>query len=401
MFFTFAIISSVNAYEFPPYQGVMLKILGDISENYSNNVTFASNDQNKVADFRTMLNLRLGFNYEGKKRSIDFSGHASRQISGGSSNVNASTENMSLTFNNGFSDYDNIVFLGIFNHTQEPGMDLNGFDLNACRDYYRNYGLSASETEIQCNLFKEQFNRFKGRFDSYNDNFNFTYNKIFSDSFSISTNYSYGENWSNAVGTNDSKQNSVGATIYYKYVEATNFFISYGYQMSSYSDGEDISRQSYRVGMGQYITKRLYFNGSIGMDKVSSGNDSISVEAMLKNELDEKTSASLTYSQGTELTAFQGDSFKNWLITTIVTKALSKDLNSSLSAFYGKGHYSSTNITDKLIGAGFNLSYIFWESQRGANIRGNLGFSYSKLDSTDKTRGYTTDSVNSSITLAF
>ena len=84
MFFSFLHVSYVNAYEFPPYQGLRLKVLGDISENYSNNVTFASNDRNKVEDFRTMLNLGLDFKYEGKRRSVDFSGRASRQISRGS-----------------------------------------------------------------------------------------------------------------------------------------------------------------------------------------------------------------------------------------------------------------------------------------------------------------------------
>jgi hypothetical protein len=154
-------------------------------------------------------------------------------------------------------------------------------------------------------------------------------------------------------------------------------FLSYSYQVSNFTEGDDISLQSYNAGIGQYITKRLYFNGSIGMDKVSSGNDSISVEATLNDEVDEKTTASLSYSRGTEISSFQEDTFKNWQIATNVTRALSEDLNSSLSAFYGKGDYSPANITDKLIGAGFNLSYNFWESPRGANIRGNLGYSYS------------------------
>jgi hypothetical protein len=193
----------------------------------------------------------------------------------------------------------------------------------------------------------------------------------------------------------------VGVTINYKYVEATNFFMSYAYQISSFAEGEDISRQSYNVGIGQYITKRLYFNGSIGMDKLSSGNDSISVGATLNDEVNEKTTASISYSRGTQISSFQGDTFKNWQISTNVERSLSEDLNSSLAAFYGKGDYSPANITDTLFGAGFNLSYNFWEGQRGSNIKGNLGYSYSKLDSSDNTRGYTVNSVHSSITLAF
>lgn len=401
VFFIFTIITPAYAYEFPPYQGITLKILGDISEDYSNNITFASDEENKIEDFRTMLNLGLDFKYGGKRRSINFSGRVSRQIFEGSSNVLNPSENMSLTFNNDFSEYDSIMLRGTFDHTQEPGMNQGEFDLKACIDNFIKEDFSPTQSYVKCNQFADQFNRFKGRFDSYNDNFNFTYNRSLTDSFNISTYYSYGQNWSSATGTNDSQLNTVKIVANYKYSEANSFLLSYSYQISNFKEGEDISRQSYNAGIGQYITKRLHFNASIGMDNVSSGNDSISVEAMLRSEVDEKTAASLSYSQGTEISSFQGDTFKNWQITTNVTRALSEDLNSSLSAFYGKGYYSSADISDKLIGAGFNLSYNFWESQKGANIRGNLGYSYSQLDSSDKARGYTRNAINSSITLAF
>jgi hypothetical protein len=149
MFFTFALISSVNAYEFPPYQGITLKILGDISENYSNNITFASDEENKVEDFRTMLNLGLDFKYEGKRRSLDLSGRVSRQIFEGTSNVSNPSENMSLTFNNEFSTYEyNIA--QYFNHIRS-GINLNEFDLNACRDF-RDSGLAQVKLKLNATV---------------------------------------------------------------------------------------------------------------------------------------------------------------------------------------------------------------------------------------------------------
>jgi len=400
-FVLFGSLSDVNAYEFPPYQGLRLKVLGDISENYSNNVTFASNDRNKVEDFRTMLNLGLDFKYEGKRRSVDFSGRARRQISRGSSNVRNSTEDISLIFNNEFSKYDRIYLQGIFHHTQEPGLNLADFDLNACRDYYRNLGWPPGKIDSQCTIYKEQFDRLRGRFDSYNDNFSFAYNKDLSDSFKIITNYSYGENWSTAAGTKDSQQNTATVSINYKYVEATIFSMSYTYQIFNYKEAKDISRQSYKAGVTQYITKRFFFNGNLGVDNVSSGNDSISFQATLRSEVDENTTASLSYSRGTEISSFQGDTFRHWQLTANAARALSENLGSSLSAFYGKGYYSSTGVSDTLTGIGFNFSYNIWESQRGADIKGNLGYSFSKLNSSDKNRGYTATSATSSLTLAF
>lgn len=401
MFFTGPIISPANAYEFPPYQGITLKVTGNISENYSNNITYASDNENRVEDFRTMLDLGLDFNYEGKKRSLAFSGRATRQILESNSDVRNPSENISLTFNNEFTKYDRLTVRNTFSHTQEPGSGQGEFNINECRDYYQNSGLSASQIEVKCNEFAEEFGRFKGRFESYRNDLSFTYNKYLSDSFNIGTNYVYSQNWSTEEGTNDSKRNSLGLRANYKYSEATNFSLSYGYQVSKFERGDDISRKSFDLGIGQYITKRLYFHGSLGQVFVSSGNDSISIGTTLNSEVDETTSASISYTQGTEISANTDDTFKNWQITGSLTKRLLEDLNSSLSVFYGKGSYSSVNVTDTFMGTSFNLSYNFWRNKRGANIKGNLGYSYSNLDSTDEPRGYTRNSVNSSITLAF
>lgn len=393
--------ASASAYEFPPYQGITLKLSGNISENYNNNITFASDEENKVEDFRTMLNLGLDFQYQGKTRFIGFSGKARRQIFEEESDVTSSSENIAVTFNNEFSKYDRISLQNLYTHTQEPGSSQGDFDINACRDYYANSGLTASQIESKCNEFSEEFGRFKGRFDSHSNNLYFSYSRYISETFDMSANYGYGQNWSSEEGTNDSESNSGGIRLNYKYSEPTAFLLSYNYQISSYDEGDDITRQSIKAGILQYITRRLYFNGSIGEDIVSSGANSISLGATLTSEMDENTMASLSYTQGTEISSNQEDTFKNWQISSNFTRLLMEDLNSSFSLFYGKGEYSASEVTDTLSGAGLNVAYEFWRSKRGANIKGNLGYSYSQLDSTDEDRSYTRSSVNSSLTLAF
>lgn len=393
--------ASTNAYEFPPYQGITLKLSGNISENYNNNITFASDEENKVEDLRTMLNLGLDFQYEGKTHFIGFSGKATRQIFEEESDVTSSSENIAVTFNNEFSEYDRISLRNSYTHTQEPGSSQGDFDINACRDYYANSGLTANQIESKCNEFSEEFGRFKGRFDSHSNNLSFTYSRYISETFDMSANYGYGQNWSAEEGTNDSESNSGGIRLNYRYSEPTAFSLSYDYQISSFEEGDDISRQSIKAGILQYITRRLYFNGSIGRDTVSSGENSIALGATLTSEIDENTMASLSFSQGTEISSNQEDTFKNWQISSNFTRLLTEDLNSSFSVFYGKGEYSESQVTDTLSGAGLNVSYEFWRSKRGANIQGNLGYSYSQLDSTEADRGYTRSSVNSSLTLAF
>ncbi len=392
--------TSADAYEFPPYQGILLKVLGNISESYSNNVTFASEEENKVEDFRTMLNFGVDFQYTGKRRNLGLEGRITRQLFEGSSGIRNPSEYMKFNFRNEFSKNDSVTLRNTFSHTQEPGSNREDFDLVKCRADYENTGKSLTQIELLCNEF-EELGRFAGRFDDYSNDVSISYTRIIDESFNINTSYSNGLNWSSTDGTNDSRNDSLGARLNYKYSEATRFTLGYSYQLSSYEEGDDISRQSYNVGITQYITKHISLSGNVGKNIVSSGSNSVSLEATLRGELDEKTSSSLSYSQGTDISANQGDTFKNWQLSGVVTRVLLENLKSSLSAFYGQGEYSSTEITDTFVGVNANISYNFWRAKRGSSITGNLGLAYSDLESTDETREYTRNSVNSSMTVTF
>jgi hypothetical protein len=396
--------SNVNAYDFPPYEGLELKVIGNISENYSNNITYASDQENKIEDFRTMLNLGLDFKYTGKRRFLGFSGNLTRELFVPSSDARNPSEDARLTFTYEFSEYDRISLSNTFKHSRVPGRNRGGFSVDECREYYEDQGLPSDEIESICNEFEEQFGRFRGRFDSYSNSLGFIYNKIISEYFYVSTNYNYRENWSDEEGTSDAEHHSIRLNANYKYSEPTRFSLSYNYRRSLYEGrDDDISRQSITAGIRQYITKRIYFDGNIGTDLAISdnGDDSITGNATLTGEIDLKTTAALSYSQRTSISVNTDDTFENWQVTGRLSKEFLEDLNSSLSAFYGKGDYSSTDVTDTLLGAGVKLSYNFWRSKRGSNIRGNMGYSYSNLDSTDISREYTRSSVNSNLILAF
>ena len=393
--------ASANAYEFPPYRGITLKIIGDITGNYSNNVTYASDDENKVEDFRTMLNLGLNFKYTGKRRSMGFSGLMTRQIDRTASNIRNSTENIKLNYSEMLTKYDSISLNDNYTHTQEPGSMTGDFDMEECREYYRDYGYNAAKIESVCNEFNEEFGRFKGRFDSYKNNFSFSYLRAIGKTVTLRTNYNRYKNWSDAVGTNDSVSNAFGLTATYKHSEATRFSLSYKYQLSDFERGDGISNESINIGIGQSFTKNTFLSANVGQSNVSSGNDTISLGATLRSVFDEKTSGSLSYSQGVEINANTDDTFENWQATGSLSRILLEDLKSSLSAFYGKGDYSTSSITDTFLGASVNLTYIFWQSKRGSSMEGILGYSYSDLASSDKGREYTGHLINTSLVVAF
>ena len=140
---------------------------------------------------------------------------------------------------------------------------------------------------------------------------------------------------------------------------------------------------------------------NVGKDTVSSGNNSISAGATLISQMDEKTSGSLAYSQGVQINSNTDDVFENWRITGSLSRSVLEDMKSSFSTFYGKGDYSSTSVSDTLMGASVSLSYNFWQGKRGSSMNGNLGYSYSNLESTNEARGYTRNSINTSLKLAF
>jgi hypothetical protein len=391
-FSAFLTVDSANAYEFPPYQGITLKFLGEISGNYSNNVTFQSDKENRIEDFRTMLNLGLDFQYRGKRRFLGFSGRANREIFEDSSDAGNPSENFILSFTNDFTKHDRLSLRNSFKHTREPHT-FGGIDMDACIEYYEDYGYSESESETICNEFNEEFGRYRGYFDSYSNSFNASYTRNISEKISITPNYNYSENWSSAEGTNDSESNGLGLSASYKYSQVTRYNMSYSYKVSEYEEGNNLSRKSFNVGLLRFITKRFSFNGRVGQNILSNGDDSIFVNTSISGEIDKRTTASLSYFQGTEISGNTSTTFDNRKIAGSVQRVLRDDLKVNASTFYGVGEYSPTNITDDFFGASINLSYVFWEGKRGSRMSGNLGYSYSNLKSSDEDRNYERNSA--------
>lgn len=390
-----------EAYEFPPYEGLTLKITGNISESYSNNVTFASDNENRIKDYMTMLALGMDLQYERKRYGLGFDGDINRRIRTDSSDIENSSENIYIYFNNKFSKYDNFRIENRFVHTQVPGREDSSFDMDECRKELAEQGKDQNDIENECNEFAAEFGRFRGRFDSYSNSLSFHYNINISEDISMNTYYTYGQNWSSEEGTDDSDRTSTGLSANYIYNPATSFQISYNYNLSSYENGEDIFVHSVTVGIRQYLTKRVSLYGKIGQIYASTGNSNISIDAGLNSEIDERTSTSLSYSKGVRINDNDDDVFRNWQLRGTVQRILSEDMSGSLSAFYGKGDFVSSDITDTLFGTRCSLSYSFWRGKRGSSLRGSLGYAFSKVNSTNEDREYTRNSVTSSITLAF
>jgi len=369
-------ISSVGAYEieFPPKGGLNVKLLGKITENYSNNITFASNEEEKIEGLLTTATLGLGIQYSGKRRVIGFNGQAYWQIPTKSLSVQNSSENINFSFQEEFSEYDIIALSDTYSHSQVP------------------------------ENFDEEFGRGGGRFDSYNNTANIDYRREISGDVAANLGYSYGSSRFSREGSLDSTQNTGKFGLNYIYSSATNFSISYSLSDYNYDGGDNISIQSFTTSIRRYITKNLYVNGTAGVAISTRKNDKnrrVNYSVEISGELDDETNAILSYAKGIQTGVDKDDVFDNWQVSGRFTRQLLEDLSSNLSLSYGEGTYDLTGIKDKLVVWNALVSYKFWENKKGADISGRLGYTYSKLNTTDIGRGYTRNSLEMGMAAGF
>ncbi len=403
--FYIMLMTSAHAYEFPPYEGLSLKIEGQVAESYSNNVNYSSDESDTVEDWITQLSLGMGLKYEGERRLLEVMGSINRQIRTDTGDLENSSERGIINFRNEFSKYDLITFNNTFIHTEVPGTIDEGLDAAQCEKLEDLFGREqVRRTFPECDRFEEEFGRFTGKFDSYSNTANVDYSRNFSERFRTGLGYTYRRNWSDAEGTNDSDQNTFRARADYQYSAATLYFMRYSYSNSSYESGTDVDIQRVSAGIRRYITKRFYIEGSGGVDFTSSENNSENngrIEAAIAGELDPKTTVRAAYMKEDEFASSTEDVFRNWRVSGSISRAFMEDLNLVLSGFHGEGEFVSIDVTDTLFGGSVNLDYLFWQDKHGKRVSGRLGYTYSDLKSTDESRDYSRSGVNLGLTAGF
>jgi len=355
-----------NAYSFP-YKGLDIKAYGAISGMYDDNINFAKT--NKKDDFITTLGLGMDLAYEGKRRSITFGGNINFSNHLKFKDIKDSSESLKLNFINEFSDYDRISFGYNYSHSNTPGS------------------------------FEEEFGRVSARQELFNNNFNLNYTReiYFSKNFVLSTKYNYSLNRITGETTNESSQNTLGIDMNYLYSIYTTFLFSYSYYYSQSSS--DVSINTATLGLKQNITERLIFNGSAGVNIVSSNNNKDSTQNInisLTDEIDENTSAKLSFVKTDETISYTADVFSNWQINANFERQFLQSLKGSFSGFYGQGTLVSANITNTFLGANLAFTYEFWE-----NLNGTFTYTYSNFNTTNEMGGYIRNTISLGITKAF
>jgi hypothetical protein len=397
-----AFLTSANAYEFPPYQALSLKISGQVVESYSNNITYASKNEDRVEDLLTNLAFTAGLKYEGARNTVELNGFLNRQMITEKGTIENSSERVDAVLRNDFSKYDHITVSNTYVHTQVPGTIDEGLNREQCEKLIDIFGRDqVVKLYPECNKFEEEFGRVTGKLDSYVNTANLTYVRDITERFNITAGYIFSQRWSPEKGTTESDRNILRFSTNYGLSAVTIFSLAYSYENARFDSGTDINATRVSAGIRQYITERLYVECKAGMDFSSTHNDSIDIHASLSGEIDKRTSARIVYSRSANISSDTEDVFRNWQVSGSVSRALLEDLNGSLSFFYGQGDYVSADITDTFVGASFDISYNFWKDKLGKSVNGRMGYSYSNLDSTDVERNYSRFGANAGLSVSF
>ena len=363
------ICMSSNVFAFP-YKGLDIKVGGTVSEMYDDNITRTNSSDNKKGDFTTRLALNLGVKYEGKTRTLDFTGRINRDIFTTNHNFNNTSEKLELNFQNELSKYDIIRLKNTFNHAYEQSS------------------------------FDDTFEGAEGRYAYYKNQFNLDYTRDISKQFTVIARYANEINELSREGSKDSYLNTLGFEADYIYSADTVFFMLYDFSKRTYNEAGDISIHTVAAGIRRYITKQLYFDGTGGVDFITSFEDTKDtgeyIQGSLTDEIDENTALSLSFTKRKQTISYREDFFDSWRISGLFKRQLLKRLGCSLSGFYGKGEYKSLNLTDSLRGANIAFSY-----ELRKNLRGDLTYTYTDKDSTDKALGYTKNVISSGLTIEF
>lgn len=363
MVVTFLLLPAVT-YAFL-YKETEIKIQGTITEMYDDNITFDKED--KKEDFLTRLGIMLSIMKEGKRRSLNFSLNINRGFYKKYNEIKDSAEDISVNFLNEFSEYDRIVISNIYSHTEYPI------------------------------TFEEEFGRVSERYSLYGNSFMINYSKDISEHFLVSTAYTNSRYWSSEENSVKSYYHILNIKLDYIHDIDSILFFTYNGSRANYENGDSISNHIIAIGIRQYLTKRLFFDGKIGANYLSTfGFTRNFINGTLIDNIDQRTTVRLSFTRQDQLVSNRRDIFSNWRIRGTVIRPLLEKMSSSFSLFYGQGKFKIADTINRLFGINSRISYEF-----NKYLIGYIVYNYSNFSSNIETRGYTRNTVVWGISMSF
>ena len=283
---------------------------------------------------------------------------------------NNTSENVTFNFSQELSKYARIALRNSFRHAYEP------------------YS------------FEEEFGRTPGYYSYYRNNFDLSYSRDISKQLSLGARFGNEIYETSNEGSRDSYLNNLGLEGSY-YLSSTDILLfSSDFKFREFDNVRNAALNSLSTVLRHYLTTPLYCSGWIGIDFIDSYNNEksteISFQASLTNDIDENSSANLSFTKQFDTKSDTVGIFGYWQFSGAFRRQVLERLSAIFSGFYGQGEYSSLGITDKFTGISAGLSYDLTR-----NLKANIAYSYSNTESTINSRGYKRNRIILSLSAKF
>jgi hypothetical protein len=348
------------------YEGFNFKFRGiSIGETYDDNVTLRR--ENRTDDFITDISAGIGVAYRGRTNTFDLAGNLYYQIFAKNSQFNNLAGDIALDFGHEFSKTDRISLKNVFYYSEAP--------LFFRRDF-----------------FDEQFERIDGRFNRYNNRFTVNYQKDVSKHITGTLRYVNSINAFSGVDIPASYLNTAGIEVSYLLGPATHVFLAYDFTDIRFEDNRSAMLNTVTTGVRRYITRKIYLDGAVGVDFIESFDDEKFTrpvyQASLGYDVDERTNAVISFQKKNDTNPYRSDIFNQWRVSVDFRRQLLERFGCSLSAFYGEGEFVISDVERKLFGGRSVFTYDI-----NKNLKGNLTYSYSEINSNISASEYTKNTV--------
>lgn len=356
------------------YKGFDIKLKNlSMGETYDDNITYAKED--KLEDFITTLGVGMSAIYEGKTKTVELTANIGHQTFAKNGDFSNDTQGMTVNFMNELSKYDRMSLTNTFTHTDAPVF-------------------------FRSDIFQEQSTTTTGKFDIFKNKFHADYSRDVSKHMNITVKYDNDTDIFAGVDLPNSFFNRIGVESNYTFTQNTVFLSAYDFSNRLFENEGNASIHTITPGLRQYITRKIYFDGKAGLSYIDSFDDESLIRPVLDTalsyEINKRTLAKISFVEKRDTNPYTVDILDYWRTTVAVTQQVTERFKCSQSVFYGSGEYISFDSTYELLGANTLITYDI-----NKNLKGNLSYTFSDVDSNIDTNGYLKNTVFLGLTAEF
>jgi hypothetical protein len=345
---------------------VDINFSGGLSTIYDDNITYA--DDNAITDVHNDINAGISAAYEGKLRKITILGSLTRQIFVENDDFDNTSGRVDVNYTEEFSKYDRLEVTDRYVRGYEP------------------------------QSFFDEFGNINGRYSYFRNKLILEYERNLSEKWQTGSSFMNEVFEHSGDRVRDSFLNKIGGKIAYTYSPRTYISVGYSFAYRNYHDGDAIYTSRPYGGIKYFITDQMsvYFRNGLDITTSGSGtNVGDFLETTLRNDIDENSSLTFSFTRETSSSSYRDEIFENQRLSLIYDRQLFRRLYGSFEVFYGDGNYEDSDSNERLNGISAGLGYDIRD-----NARLSLTYSYSSKDS-DIDSGYVKNFVSADLRIYF